>query len=341
MESVKGKLFEFFVYRLLYACGFKPVFSSKDDNMIFDGAAGLMVHGLGQPHNADVLFTPPLQTPFYCPTRLLVECKCYNEPVGLPQVRNVLGLRDDINSIEIVTQKILRARERNWDTDPKYFPMKRFQYQVAVASLDGFCATAIAFAQAHRIPLISFSESSIFSRIRECIDKISSKARRDSDFRDAIIKYMTDKRKKKHYEELVYSASNEFAVFIEELKELEKRITIGLLEDGTLLFMIRADTELLWQSDEERYCDGFAIYWSSDDDKCWKMNYCDEVYLLELPKELYTDWKQTVSTKAQAIVFKGENFSYITLFASREQRNRGIEPVRHIGLSRAFIEKYR
>ena len=81
--------------RLLEGCGFTPV--TSDGMIVYDRSAGQMIHGLGQAHNADVLMAPPMQTLFYFNTNLLVECKCYSEPLGLPFVRNVLGLREDIN----------------------------------------------------------------------------------------------------------------------------------------------------------------------------------------------------------------------------------------------------
>ncbi|MCC8163537.1 MAG: hypothetical protein LIO86_10360 [Lachnospiraceae bacterium] len=73
MALLKGKLFEFFVKQLLMSCGFRPV--DKDGLLVYEGTAGTMVQGLGQPHNADVLLSPPVQIPFYFPTRLIVECK--------------------------------------------------------------------------------------------------------------------------------------------------------------------------------------------------------------------------------------------------------------------------
>lgn len=92
MASVKGKLFEFFVSRLLVFCGFKPVV--KDGLLVFNGKPGTMVQGLGQAHNADVLLEPPFQTPFYFSTRLLVECKCYSDTIGLPVIRNAFRVCD-------------------------------------------------------------------------------------------------------------------------------------------------------------------------------------------------------------------------------------------------------
>lgn len=48
----------------------------KSDGLyIFDGAPGRMIQGLGEAHNADVLFEPPAQTPFYSCTRLLINVK--------------------------------------------------------------------------------------------------------------------------------------------------------------------------------------------------------------------------------------------------------------------------
>lgn len=73
----KGKVFEIFINKLLESVGFSRV--ASDGMYIFDGAAGQMIQGLGEAHNADVLVEPPVQTPFYALTRLLVECKNYEK----------------------------------------------------------------------------------------------------------------------------------------------------------------------------------------------------------------------------------------------------------------------
>lgn len=190
MPSIKGKLFEFFVYRLLVCCGFKPV--NPDGLLVYSGSAGLMVQGVGQPHNADILLSPPIQTPFYYPTRLLVECKCYNEPIGLPHMRNALGLRDDINNFEIVTEDILDNRKCNRTVKPKFYDMKRYVYQVAVASIDGYKSTAYPFAKAHRIPLISFAHSKLFADIRQAIADLDNAAKTNNDLGRRVSSYISD-----------------------------------------------------------------------------------------------------------------------------------------------------
>lgn len=76
-----GKALELLMKNILLHIGFSEVRS--DNRYIFDGTAGQMIQGLGDAHNADVLLEPPVQTPFYTPTRLLIECKDYIHPVSL------------------------------------------------------------------------------------------------------------------------------------------------------------------------------------------------------------------------------------------------------------------
>ena len=103
-----GRAFEIFVKRILINVGFSEV--NSDGLYIFDGTAGQMIQGLGEAHNADVLLEPPVQTPFYSRSRLLIECKDYTRKVGLNTVRSILGLREDINRFDIIDMNRLVAR---------------------------------------------------------------------------------------------------------------------------------------------------------------------------------------------------------------------------------------
>ena len=94
-----GKAFELFVKNLLISVGFSEV--KSDGLYVFDGAAGQMLQGLGEAHNADALLEPPVQTPFYSRSRLLIECKDYRTKIGLNTVRSTLGLKEDINNFEL------------------------------------------------------------------------------------------------------------------------------------------------------------------------------------------------------------------------------------------------
>ena len=150
-----GKAFELLVKQLLLNIGFTEI--NSDGLYVFDGAAGQMIQGLGEAHNADVLLEPPVQTPFYASTRILIECKDYTRRVGLNTVRSALGLREDINHFDIVDKRELEARRIQRRSGLTY-NYTRYYYQVALASMSGYTIPAQKFAATHRIPLLEFNK---------------------------------------------------------------------------------------------------------------------------------------------------------------------------------------
>ncbi len=336
MVSIKGKLFEFFVYRLLAACGFKSV--NPDGLLVYKGGPGLMVQGIGQPHNADVLLAPPIQTPFYYPTRLIVECKCYNDSIGLPQIRNALGLRDDVNNFEIVTEEILENRKYNRSTKPKFYDTKRYVYQIAVASIDGFKSTAFPFARAHRIPLISFAHSALFANIRQAISALDEYVKRNDDLAQRISSCITSVMLCSGYRaESDSFGCNEWRTYIEEIENIERNITIGLLEDGTLLFLLQAGQEHTRLYDTYVQDDGCTIHWSCGNDSTWVLNNDGTVYYFELPREIYKNWEYSVGQQRKdALKIKRDYFSKIVLFRRIEGEEENITILR---LSEQFMNK--
>lgn len=335
MASVKGKLFEFFVCRLLLSCGFRPV--KKDNLLIYDGPAGTMIQGLGQPHNADVLLEPAFQTPFYFPTRLLVECKCYNDTIGLPVIRSAFGLREDVNGFDIVTKDILRKRQSTRAKSGTYYPMKRYTYQVAVASMSGFKATAFPFAQAHRIPLISFSESSLFNTIKACIDRIEKIAVDNNDFSEQLLKLLKDKQYDTHFSvEYSYELKGTYMGFFEEVERFQRRITIGLLEDGTIIFLVKPEDEFeSLNRTGNIYNDGFTIHWS-EEKTAWTLCDGEQKYYFELPDEIYSEWMAYEGERREAAMsIKQDYFSKVLLFENNQDNWRG--SIRTIYLSKRFM----
>lgn len=335
MASIKGRLFEFFVYRLLVACGFKPV--NPDGLLVYIGSPGLMVQGCGQPHNADVLLSPPIQTPFYYPTRLLVECKCYKQAIGLPQIRNALGLRDDINHFEIVTEDILINRRSNTSTAPKSYPVKRYVYQVAVASIDDFTNTAFPFAQAHRIPLISFSNSALFANIRDAIAELDEFVSRNNVMSKQMDSYLCNVMLDS---DIPASADrfdcNEWHTYIEEIERIANHITIGLLEDGTLLFLLQAEQTGNALYPLNAQYDGCTIHWSQENDSTWILNNRGMVYHFELPREIYYQWLRSEGKqRQQALQIKRAYFSKIVLFNRSETDDPEVQVIK---LSENFMK---
>lgn len=365
MPSVKGKLFEHFVYNLLLTCGFWPV--TKDGLLIYDGTAGTMIQGLGQPHNADVLLAPPVQTPFYFPTRLLVECKCYDEPIGLPIIRNALGLREDINSFDIVTEEILRNRKSSRTTGITCYPIMRYQYQVGVASMSGFKSTAFPFAQAHRIPLISFS-STLFSGVRRSIELIEECAMRDERFAKQLLESLKRQQEEGYidtyfYEKIEGEAYAFVREFTQELLRFQKQITIGLLEDGTILFLMKEREDMEqgkanryegpYEEEDENpykdryenqygytdgYTDGYALHWNNQSD-IWSLEDGREHYHFELPRTLYEKWIAfSEEQRSAALQLKRDYLSKIVLFGNRKDR-KSRDNIRVIHLSERFMEE--
>lgn len=93
-----------------------------------------------------------------------MECKCYREPIGLSIVRNALGLREDLNHFEIVTEEMLENRQSPRGRGVKYDTRRRWLYQVAVASVDGFKDTGEAQRRrdALRLKEVYFSRITLF-----------------------------------------------------------------------------------------------------------------------------------------------------------------------------------
>lgn len=334
MASIKGKLFEYFVFRLLVSCGFKPVI--PDGLLVYKGGPGLMVQGIGQPHNADVLLTPPIQTPFYYPTRLLIECKCYDEPIGLPQIRNALGLRDDINNFEIVTEDILKKRQSARSSCPKFYDMKRYVYQVAVASIDGFKSTAFPFAKAHRIPLISFGSSRLFEGIRSAISALDNCAKENNEFAHQISSLISNSML--HPDERVLENRfdcYEWYAYIHEIEQIEQSTTIGLLEDGTILFLLQADEENREFYTNYMHNDGCTIHWSREQDGSWVLHDRENVYYFELPSEIYDNWERSAGKQRRdALRVKRDYFSKIVIFG---KANGSEENITILHLSEEFM----
>jgi len=334
MTSVKGKLFEYFVYKLLLFSGFKKVVPDK--LLVYKGAAGTMVQGLGQAHNADVLLEPPFQTPLYFPTRLLVECKCYNDTIGVPVVRNAFGLREDINNFDVVTKEILENRCSSYTTKPTYYRMKRYTYQVAVASMSGFKSTAIPFALAHRIPLISFGNSVLFANLRNIIEEVEKVAIEKEEVAKGILEHIKEQQDETYISDMDYCLCESFERFLDEIESFRDKIVIGLLEDGTILFMVKQkyDYYTANKRNQRRYNDGCAIYWNSRH-LAWELYDEEQCYSFELPEEIYKQWIESSEERIEdAISIKQQYFSNIVLFENDMETG---EMVRTVRLSEEFI----
>ena len=85
-----------------------------------------------------------------------------------------------------------------------------------------------------------------------------------------------------------YYLCDTFYCFLNAIEWFEDKIVIGLLEDGTILFMVKEkyNYRVADYTSKERYTDGCAIYWS-DISKAWELYDGEQCYSFELPEEIY------------------------------------------------------
>lgn len=271
----KGKAFELFVRRLLLNVGFSEV--KSDGAFVFDGAAGQMIQGLGEAHNADVLLQPPVQTPFYTPSRLLVECKDYGLKVGLNVLRSALGLREDINHFNIVDFEILKDRRANRRNTPIEF-YNRYFYQVAVASMSGFTMQAQEFALTHRISLIDFGNTPF---LQNFIAAVSATKTRGYPFDDPT----------------------------EELDSIGRRTALAITPTGQIIFLYCQDKEV----DFDNY---YTLHWGSPD-SLWELRTGNKSYLFKLPDKIREVWLSNIGDddiKENAVNCKAKYLSNMVVY---------------------------
>lgn len=305
-KNLKGYAFEYFVRHFLISCGFKPV--KEEGDIIFNNGTGTMIQGLGQCHNADVLMEPPIQTPFYAPSRILVECKCHGKKIGLPTVRGLLGLRSDINNFDIVTPKILKSRRNLRRNELNLFKYTRCQYQVALATNSEVTYTAQEFSNIHRIPLILFT-SSLFDEINTHLSEIDDMILSHFET-EVIIEYFRQPKDRE--------IPQKISGFVECVEDLSKRINIGILDNGMLLFLLEG-----YERDEQfpQFADGFTLHWTNEND-LWVLSSQNTTYYFELPKELIKIWISSDNQKSGALSLKDKYFRNIVIFPNKSKSNK-------------------
>lgn len=297
-----GKAFELFVKRVLINVGFSEV--KSDGVYVFDGTAGQMVQGLGDAHNADVLLDPPVQIPFFNRVRLLVECKYYEEKIGLNFARSALRLREDINHFNLVDKNELlgrRSQRRNGITE-----CERFLYQVAIVALNGYTIPAQNFAAAHRIPLLGFDKMPFWERVKNQIDYIVN---------EDGAEYVDIERR------------------INELADcIGKRVAIAVTNSGQMLFLYRNFGESFDFADE------YSLYWVHPE-WSWKMLCGKQEYIFQLPENIAKQWLEQATTefemRKEAVACKENFLSHMIVYYSQG----GQAKIKMISISKSQLEK--
>lgn len=317
----RGKVFERFIKQILLNSGFTEV--QPDNLVIYTGPSGLMLQGLAQPHNTDVLVDPPFQIPFFFPSRLIVECKCFNKAVDLQVIRGALGLREDVNSFDIVTKEILEKRRNYRRQGRAVFERDRYFYQVAVASLSGFTKPAQEFALVHRIPLINIDRMPFSQQIKDIL--VPGDEADDEDNQPDL--------SSKNIDPLI---NEQWQSLQDALDDILKRFCIGILSSGDILFLY-TEVNRQWLFD----VDEIELHWA-DNKRLWKINPQNQSISgeswFELPNILFEQWAQSGFGRAEAINLKERNFQNIYVMGKDRREEVCLKVLR---LSNQFIREAR
>lgn len=158
-EQAKGAIFETVIKRLLHKNEYEPC--RADGEQVDDRGR---VRGRGEWHQIDALGRWKYTIPFVYPIRLLCEAKCWDHPVGLPVVRNFVGVLKDIVENYFV--------EDNQDIDKRMFS-KRYADCGGIFSANGFTKPAQRYAYAQGIFLVSYENNPVITNIMTSIENVS------------------------------------------------------------------------------------------------------------------------------------------------------------------------
>ena len=160
LGQIKGMLLEEVLLYLLRASGYSVVEKAdKNDLTIQQGKAGLELLGRGGVHQIDAIADFAISPPFSNPQRLLLEAKCLNKSVGIPVVRNAVGVLKDVGEYWV-------SRYGN--------PAKaRYHYQYALFSAEGYTEPAQRYAYAQDVYLIPLEKSKFIQPLLEEIKALT------------------------------------------------------------------------------------------------------------------------------------------------------------------------
>lgn len=313
-----GKAFEIFVKRLLLCVGFSEV--KSDGLYIFNAAAGQMIQGLGEAHNADVLLEPPVQTPFCSLSRLLIECKDYKMKVGLNTLRSVLGLKEDVNHFDIVDLNELVQRRNTRRTDIAY-KYNRYHYQVAVAALSGFTIPAQKFAATYRIPLIEFDKMPFWGTFIDLLRRCGMCLGVHGVYRD---RYNGSFASDMEIEQQINGIAD----------KIGSSMALAITNSGQLLFLYKLNGEHVC------FDDHFELYWGNPKN-IWQLKSGNSTYVFQLPEDILKSWlkksNDELEMRQEAINCKATYFSNMVVYYTEY----GLPTIKMISIDRYHLDEAR
>jgi hypothetical protein len=270
---------------------------------------------------------PPIQLPFTYPTRLLFECKAYEGKIGLNTVRNVLGLRYDINEFEIITDASIQQRKNNKRANYAISDRIRFNYQVGLASIERFSPSAFEFAANNKIPLLSlrwFLPDNVCDLFHQIGDAYLNSL--ELPFRKRL--YECLKNKDQSFNNIYIDVYEFFerdkiiGEIVRSFNDVLNKAFIGLIETGDLIFLFANNDNTSFNPPDTWSYEGISarIYYHSEEPNKWSLEL--SMYVNDrrselsfyLPERIIKMWSEYRYDKKFAINLKERYFSRIFVF---------------------------
>jgi len=310
--QVRGMLLEEALLYLLRNSGYKTIEDFNNDETLQRGSAGIELKGRGGVHQIDAIAEYVVTPPFSYPQRLLVEAKSFlrpNQKVGIQVVRNAVGVLKDVNEYWVSRGQHLSNK-------------RRFHYQFAIFSSNGYTIDAERYSFAHDIYLIPLANSTHFQPINRAIQNFNDNelVRDLSEAREVI--RLTLRSENEIFPNLAGTnpeGRNLLQQFIHScrivgyamLAVLDKRFPVFLVPNPNINIAQLPDTV------------STRIYW---DENGWYLNRAnpdEELFSFDIPFEmikLYTEGK--ILKPERAVDLKIDHLSEIQAIVSMNNRIR-------------------
>lgn len=328
-SNIKGALLEYTIRLILTNCGFTNV--KADGIYTYENGGLFYINGKGAAHDADILVQPPIQMPFTYPTRLVFECKAYQNTISLAIVRNALGLRNDINDFEIVDKESLEKRKNNKRADYAIEKRNRFVFQVGVASINDYSKSAYEFAANNKIPLFSLSwflDKKLISKYNSIDDEYIMT--QDELKIKNLYKFLKDRKGDINSPE--YNLAQEFlntdnviGDIVSFTNSLISLVFVGVLETGDLVFLYPSTPNGARIFREISQFTGLIaeIHYYEGNENVWRIlvhsrnNLAQSVeFQFFIPRSIFIYWQKYNLDKRKALNIKQRFFSKIFVFTN-------------------------
>jgi hypothetical protein len=159
IPQIRGMLLEEVILHLIVVSGYRAVTSEQNDPTLYTRKTdkALCVRGRGENHQIDAIADFFLSPPFSHKQRLLIEAKHHDEAVGLPTIRNTVGVLKDVSEF--------------WTYS--HLSINRYHYQCAIISASGFTEDAQKYAFVQDIYLVQVQKSRYFQKVLQSIGDVT------------------------------------------------------------------------------------------------------------------------------------------------------------------------